>query len=185
MTIVAIHQPNFFPWLPFFEKIQASDVFVILRHCQFEKNNYQNRFHYRDVWRTMSTNKGLESIMKKRYIEPVKDWNKIKVNLKDKKHILDQFDDCISNNLFETNNKIILRMMDKLGIKTPIEYDEPTELLSTDRLVKICKDLKATTYLAGIGGKKYMELEKFAAEGISVVFQETPADKKIHTLDAL
>ena len=38
---VAIHQPNFFPWYPYFEKILRADIFVILQNCQFEKNNFQ------------------------------------------------------------------------------------------------------------------------------------------------
>ena len=36
--ILAIHQPNFFPWWPYFEKIEQADMFVFLTHCQFEKN---------------------------------------------------------------------------------------------------------------------------------------------------
>ena len=37
MTLVAIHQPNFFPWLGYFEKIARADVFVFLDHVQFPK----------------------------------------------------------------------------------------------------------------------------------------------------
>ena len=37
---IAIHQPNFFPWYPFFEKIKNCDIFIILTHCQFEKNGF-------------------------------------------------------------------------------------------------------------------------------------------------
>jgi hypothetical protein len=32
------------PWYPFFEKMQQADVFILLGHCQFEKNGFQNRF---------------------------------------------------------------------------------------------------------------------------------------------
>ena len=181
--IVAIHQPNFFPWFPFFEKIKSADIFVFLRHCQFEKNNYQNRFFYRNYWRTMSVNKGLEPIINKKYLNHISDWNKIKVNLKDKKQILEDYDICISESLYETNAKIIIKTLKKLNIQTKIEYDEPTNLLSNERLISICKNLNSTTYLAGSGGKKYMDIEKFEKAGIHVEFQSI--NSSIHTLDIL
>ncbi|MBK8127283.1 MAG: WbqC family protein [Elusimicrobia bacterium] len=37
MMKVAIHQPNFFPWLGFFNKWARADVFVLLDHAQFPK----------------------------------------------------------------------------------------------------------------------------------------------------
>ena len=183
--MVTIHQPNFFPWLPFFEKIRLSDTFVFLRHCQFEKNNYQNRFFYRDSWRTMSVNKGLEPIINKRYADPHNDWQKIKNNLKDKRQILEEFDDCISESLWDTNQKIIIVLLKKLNINAKVEYDEPTDKLSNDRLISICKNLGATTYLAGSGGKNYMNLEAWKAAGIDVQFQVMNDDIKKHVLDVL
>ena len=57
---ISIHQPNFVPWYPFFQKIKEVDVFVILKECQFEKNGYQNRFNFNNKWYTMSVKKGLE-----------------------------------------------------------------------------------------------------------------------------
>jgi hypothetical protein len=41
--VVAIHQPNYAPWLGYFHKIARSDVFVFLDDAQFPKNGYTNR----------------------------------------------------------------------------------------------------------------------------------------------
>ena len=80
--IVTIHQPNFVPWYPYFQKIEQADVFVLLGNCQFEKNGYQNRFYLKDKWNTLSVKKGLELINKKYYIDPIKDWSKIKNSIR-------------------------------------------------------------------------------------------------------
>lgn len=37
MTVIAIHQPNFFPWLGYFDKVIRSDIFVFLDHVQYQK----------------------------------------------------------------------------------------------------------------------------------------------------
>jgi hypothetical protein len=183
--IVSIHQPSFIPWLPYFEKIREADVFVILSHCQFQKGNYQNRFNYNDKWHTMSVNSGFDSIVDKKYVSFEKDWSKIKTNLKEKRRILDKFDKHISESMNETNIKIILDIVDMLEIKTKIVFDEPTELTSTERLIDICKKNNATTYLSGPSGSDYMDFELFRQSNISVKFQETKPENKIHILDVL
>lgn len=43
--IVAIHQPNYLPWLGYFQKIAQSDIFVFLDDVQFTKGGYTNRVH--------------------------------------------------------------------------------------------------------------------------------------------
>ncbi|PYN14894.1 MAG: hypothetical protein DME05_13725, partial [Candidatus Rokuibacteriota bacterium] len=40
---IAIHQPHYLPWLGYFAKWAAADLFVFLDTVQFEKNGWQNR----------------------------------------------------------------------------------------------------------------------------------------------
>lgn len=177
--ICSIHQPNFLPWYPFFQKIEQADVFVILKHCQFEKNNYQNRFNYNDSWYTMSVNKGMELIKYKKYVNFYNDWNKIKSRLLNYKNFFSEFDNYINESLAETNISIIKHIANLLKIKTPIYEDWETDLLSSERLIDICNHYGADKYLAGGGGKNYMEIEKFHNAGIEVSFQEVQEENKI------
>ena len=109
--IITIHQPNFIPWYPFFQKMQMADKFVFLTHCQYRKNYFQNRFNLEDKWHTMSVDRGLINISEKQYVNYKKDWMRIKENLKKYQDVLSEFDDCISSSMSETNIKIIKKMM--------------------------------------------------------------------------
>jgi hypothetical protein len=58
MTI-SIHQPNYLPWLGFFDKIKQSDKFVIFDNVQYPrgKNHFGNRnkikIHNNSKWLTV------------------------------------------------------------------------------------------------------------------------------------
>lgn len=168
MTI-SIHQPNFCPWKPFFEKIEQADVFIILSHCQYEKGGYQSRFKVGDKWHGLSVNRGLEPIVDKQYVNLKADWK----SLTNKFPKLKVFDDCIiSDNLSQTNTAIIRKACKILGIKTQIVCDGPTELNGTERLVSLCARNGAKKYLSGISGLKYLDIAQFEKAGIEVVFQK-------------
>ena len=138
---LAIHQPNFIPWYPFFQKIQMADKFVFLTYCQYRKNYFQNRFNLENKWHTMSVSRGLDSISNKVYMNPEKDWQRIKTNLESYKAILNLFDDCISNNLCETNISIIKKISNLLSIDVEFGIDYPTELNSNDKSFNSKKEL--------------------------------------------
>ncbi len=183
--IVSIHQPNFMPWYPFFQKIQQADIFVILENCQFEKNNFQNRFNMDGRWYTMSTSRHLKTIKDKVYLNAQEDWLTIKRKLPQYKRILDKFDDCITSNLSETNYKIITKLCNELNIETKLIKDFPTNLRSTERLVDICKKNNASVYISGTSGANYLNLELFENNNIKVKFQKPEEMKKTPILKVL
>lgn len=181
---ITIHQPNFIPWYPFFQKIQEADIFVLLTECQFEKGGYQNRF-FLEKWHTMSVQNKFEPIKNKQFINSKKDWNKIRENLKKYDKVLKLFDKHITDNLLETNISIINEIIKILDIKTKICLDYPTDLKSTERLIDICKKYNCDTYISGIGGKEYIDTKKFTDFNIKLEFQKEQEMIKTSILDVL
>ena len=64
--VVTIHQPEHFPYGGFFQKMAASDLFIILDNVNYRKNYYQNRNKLLnknnvDEWFTIQVEKGATS----------------------------------------------------------------------------------------------------------------------------
>jgi len=76
--------------------------------------------------------------------------------------------------LIELNIHIIKYLLKELNIEIPLYYESEIGTCSkaTDRIIEICRKLKADTYLSGIGGKAYLEEEKFAHAGIKLDYQD-------------
>jgi hypothetical protein len=176
---VAIHQPNFFPWYPYFEKILRADIFVILQNCQFEKNNFQNRFSFDNKWYSMRVHRGLENIVCKNYVNASYDWEKIKRGFPKQRNKFELFDDCINENLAITNSNIIIRACEILNIKTTIVFDYPTDLTSTERLIDIVKHYGGNEYISGPSGLNYMNLALFEQNNIGLSIHENSNKKAL------
>ena len=83
--IIAIHQPNYLPYLGFFDKMKRSDIFVIHDDCQFIRNSWTHRNKIRVYngwkWLTVPVKKEEIPIKEIRIInEPQKNkphWSKV------------------------------------------------------------------------------------------------------------
>src|SRR5262249_2145268 len=64
-----------------------------------------------------------------------------------------------------------------LGITTPmrIASEIKPEGQRTEYHISVCKLVGAGTYLSGAGGKLYMDMARFEAEGLEVIFQQYTA----------
>lgn len=166
--VVSIHQPNFCPYHGFFQKMEQSDLFVLLTECQFEKNGYQNRFNHENKWYTMRVNQSLIPIREKYYSEPLEDWCKIARQFP----VLNKLNIYPVKHMASLNSQIIKNAAEILDINTKINFDFPTEKKSTERLIEIVKYYGGTHYLSGISGSKYMDMSLWEKAEIDVIFQD-------------
>jgi len=189
-VIVAIHQPQYLPWIGYFSKLLKADVFCYLDNVQFKKNEWQNRNRIKTSqgwkWLTVPVAYRFPQKINEVKINNAVDWRKkhfqtlisnyskapfFKEHVSFIEHAYAREWEFISAlNIF-----MIEYIREKLGLG-----DKPTVLAShlnlsddpTGRLIDICTFLGADTYLAGRDGARYMDLDKFKAGGIRVLTQD-------------
>lgn len=186
--IVSVHQPQFLPWLGYFDKIRQSDCFVILDTVQFKKNEYQNRNKIRtpDGWQWLTVPVAYKFPMR---IDEVPINNQSNWRRKHTQSLLANYRKApffeevmpFAEEMYERewsmltalNTWCVVELCRILGIDTEIRYARDFDLPDspTGRLVGLCEQLNATRYLSGAGGKGYLETEPFETAGISVDFQ--------------
>lgn len=190
--VIAIHQPNFLPWLGYFYKIAKSDYFVFLDDVQYTKNSFinRNKIKYRDKekWLTcpvVYSGQFGNSINNMLYFQPEKSFKTITGTLKEAyRHtpffnyfysIIENNLNLIDRNLADQNIVLIKAIMNELGIKTPTIRSSDLGNIqgtSTARLVSICKYLNGDSYFCGFGAAKYQDDELFIGEGIKPLYSD-------------
>ena len=76
--------------------------------------------------------------------------------------------------LFELNSELLRQIIDWLGLKIQIIKESELNINgnSTERLVNVCKELGAETYVSGVGGKEYMNEKLFQKNNIKIEYQK-------------
>ena len=189
--IVSVHQPQYLPWLGYFDKIDKSDCFVFLDTVQYKVREFQNRNKIRIdnkwIWLTVPVKiKGnaRENICDIE-IDNTQDWaTEHRKSLQSwyskapffKQHFpfFEQVFDKKWDKLSDLNIYIIKYILEQLTIKTPLHFESElkTTKKSTDRILELCQKLNADTYLSGIGGRNYLEEDKFEQANIKLIYQE-------------
>ncbi len=192
---VAIHQPHYFPWIGYFDKMAKVDKFVLLDEVQFEKGSQMIRNKVLDAngdMKYITISADTSNFLQKKYCElMVKDidiwtkrqWNALnsyyfKATYKDE--MLPVISKFLSNRyetLCEWVIASIVLIKEILQINTPlmkqseIAYDKgqkKSELVSA-----ICKAIGAETYFSGRGASvDYLDRESFADNHIEIEFQD-------------
>ena len=167
---VAIHQPEHFPYMGFFQKMEQVDLFVILDNVKFQgKRHWQNRNLIKlkngsDFWLTVPIAKNTYELkINEVNLAPDYGWKKkllknIKFNLG-----LDLSNIYNSEKLIDVNMESIKYCRKKLNIETDMIFssDLPVTGKKSELIYNICKHVGATKYISGQGAKDYMDLELF------------------------
>jgi len=198
--IVAIHQPEYLPWLGFFKKMMNVELFVFLDDVQFRKKGWQNRNRIRinDGTTLLSIPVHTHSYPK---INEVTIDNEKKWSIRHKKSILynyarapyfGEIKDFIESifekkfqYLVDLNTEIIKFIMNELEIKSKIVFSSELEISKkgSDRVLDICKAVGADHYITGtFWAESNLRVEEFKKSNIDVEFQkfQHPIYKQIH-----
>lgn len=188
--IVAIHQPQYLPWLGYLHKIITADTFCFLDNVQYKKNEWQNRNRIKTAtgwqWLTVPVGYRFGQAVKEVAINNNANWQKkhlqaLRTNYSRApffEEVLDVFSDGFSrqwSRLVDLNIYFIGKICEYLALQEK-HFVRASELSlredPTDRLVDICRRFDANIYLSGPDGASYMDLSRFEEAGIQVVFQK-------------
>lgn len=190
--IVSINQPAYLPWLGYFERIERSDMHIVLDHVQFEKNSFINRNKIRSkngvAWLTVPVSTkgqfGNLAICNLEIAGPItwrrKHWESIRMGYS-RAPFFDNYKEPYQQIYSQEWSEFMpfLRALLKqhvldLGIKTPLIFSSNMVISGqkTDLILNICKSVGATTYLSGLHGQNYIDDKAFIDKGIAVVYQD-------------
>ncbi|RZB31518.1 MAG: hypothetical protein SRB2_04487 [Desulfobacteraceae bacterium Eth-SRB2] len=193
---VAIHQPDFMPWLGFFKKISVADVFVVLDHT---KNNPRDANFWcrrvklcvqgKEYWFSVTLKKPKGVIGQK--INEMEVLKQNPANIKKLMKTIEQsygkapfygdFVDYIceyfdhhSLRLLTRNMKFIERVMEALDLRPEIIYSSTLAPIgsSTEMLVDLVEKVGGGTYISGVGAKNYQDESLFEKKNIHLTYSE-------------
>ena len=200
--IVSAHQPHFLPWLGYINKIDRSDTFIWLDTVQYRKNYFQNRCRIRwtdgrEQWLTVPVRASSDTaISDVKIADP--GWNRrTAMTLQQAygkapyfKEYWPSIEEALlrpHEGLSEVSWHLLMPVLSALGLERvrlvrasemAIEAEDPNE-----RLTLLCRAVGASTYLAGRGGHKYMDVEVFAKAGVSICWQEFDPSRTAYSRD--
>jgi len=191
---LAIMQPYFFPYIGYFQLMNAVDEMVIYDNVEYTKGGWINRnrilLNGKDVFITIPLKNGSDYLtIKERYLAD--NWNKEKTKLLNKiteayrqapffKNTIEIVADCLnypSMNLFEFIFNSVEKIKFVLGIETPLIISSSIkiikELKSELKVISICKSRRADVYINPIGGLELYKKDNFKRESIDLFFLST------------
>jgi len=187
---VAILQSNYIPWKGYFDLIRRVDEFILYDDMQYTKNDWRNRNRIKTKsgiqWLTIPVvTESLKQRIKDTRVVSGSNWQKKHLaTLRQSyakapyfKHYHDVFADLYNASspfLSEINYEFLTTICRLLKINTKISWSSDYQLADgkTERLIALCKQAGADSYLSGPSAKNYLDESLFVQNGIDVTFIE-------------
>lgn len=186
-----IHQPNYIPWVGYFEQIVYSDVFVFFDNVQFPRRTWCSRNKIMGSGKSFllsvpTINASRDELIKNIKINNQEDWiskhlKSIQYSCKNSPYFSEVFpliETILKKNykyLVDLDIDLIKSLCSYLGIKTKF-YRASQKKYTTKRtelLRDICKGYKITHYYSSLGAKIYLNKERsiLEKENIQIEYQ--------------
>ncbi len=186
---IAILQSNYIPWKGYFDLINMVDEFILFDDMQYTRRDWRNR-------NKIKTQHGIQWLtipveVKGKYYQKICEtlvcdskwgethWKTILHNYSKAKFFAeykDLFEELFLNSdekyLSLINFRLLSTICKILGINTHISWSMDYEMIDgkTERLVHLCKQAKATEYLAGPASKNYIDENLFEEAKIKLSY---------------
>jgi hypothetical protein len=190
----AICQPHYIPWIGYFEMISRVDMFVFLDDVQFIKREWKNRNRIRKTpganepkWLSVPIKRECQhDLISRANISNDRDWasghlSSLKHTYLKTRFFHEYFDDIKGilaaerfGSLAELNISLVRYFCNLLGIRTKLIRSSSLTVggRREERLLNICKVLRATAYLANNATAAYVGAEYFASHNIGFMVQD-------------
>ena len=194
---VAIMQPYLFPYIGYWQLINAVDTFVLLDDVNFIKRGYINRTRILINGQVYMFSVPIKNASQNCMIKDTK----LSFDDREKRKFLARIEksykkapyyqtamSCIekiitndTDDLTEYIRYSIEEVINFFKMKTRIlrssEIDKDNLLRGQDRIVELCKCLRADIYINASGGRILYESEVFKAQNIELFFLDTKMDR--------
>ena len=199
---IAIVQPNYLPWLGYFDQMRRADLFVFYDDEQFVRKSWASRNRVRGhdgqpTWLSVAVSHGAGQ-SDARYLPSFPMLNKAPIDqywakrtghaqkmrqwYRDARYtaeILDEFEQVAHQpyeNLADLNIAVIEWMAARLGIHTPTTrsslLDISLDLDTTARPLAICRHFGANNFLCGPTARAYILESEFTRVGVEIEWHD-------------
>lgn len=187
---VVIHQPDFLPYLGFFDRLLDSDLYIVLDHVQYIKGGWQNRDKIKspegERWLTVPLQLKRKTFLPYNEVKITEndDWKNVHLNTltrsyKDSPYFSEFFEIIEEiylsrfSLMIDLNVKLLKKLMEvfDIEIETVLSSTLYPQGNSNQMLVDLLKKTNSTHYLSGVGARNYFIEKPFQDAGIKVVWQ--------------